>query len=113
VAAEHARVGFRSFFQRKFFHHGSNAGKSRETQSVFGVAGSPGGPALYALAAADEGGARDFNGRHIRADNQQRTVAAQPVKISDMAVELGAVNHPRRHGLRAGAEDSYTGGPAL
>jgi hypothetical protein len=35
---------------------------------------------LYALAAADKSGARDFKGRHIRADNQQRTVAAKSVK---------------------------------
>ena len=64
-ATGHAGVGFVDFCERELFDHGADAGKFGETQSVFGIGGDAGGPALNGLAAADhEAG---LNGERIAA----------------------------------------------
>lgn len=53
LAAGHAGVGFVDLGERKPFDHGSYAREFGKTQSVFGVGGDAGGPALNGFAAAD------------------------------------------------------------
>ena len=43
VAAQHAGVGFGSFFEGKFFNHRAHAGKRGKAQGGFGIAGGAGG----------------------------------------------------------------------
>jgi len=70
-AAVHVGVSLVHFGERKLFNDGANAGEFGETQSVLGVGGDAGGPALHATSAQEKWHDRRLDGFGARADHEQ------------------------------------------